>query len=118
MCVCFPRPSSATDAPRRACAARVTLVGLCVCVCQCVQAAHPLLTQLQDQAIDIPTDSVSCWRASYNDFVLKIAIAFPYPERTIVGHFYTRNGQIFRIPSVYYAPDCTRAVNYTHMSNG
>ena len=41
--------------PRRACAARVT----CVCVCQCVQAAHPLLTQLQDQ-VDIPMDSVSC----------------------------------------------------------
>ena len=41
--------------PRRACAARVTVVVLCVCVCvcvsvcQCVQASHPLLTQLQDQ---------------------------------------------------------------------
>ena len=43
--------------PRRACAARVTVVVLCVC--QCVQASHPLLTQLQDQ-VDIPTDSVSC----------------------------------------------------------
>ena len=29
------------------------------CVCQCVQASHPLLTQLQDQ-VDIPMDSVSC----------------------------------------------------------
>ena len=28
-------------------------------VCQCVQASHPLLTQLQDQ-VDIPMDSVSC----------------------------------------------------------
>ena len=63
--------------PRRACAARVTVVVLCVCVrvrvrarararvcqcvsvCQCVQASHPLLTQLQDQ-VDIPMDSVSC----------------------------------------------------------
>ena len=42
--------------PRRACA-RVTVVVLCVC--QCVQASHPLLTQLQDQ-VDIPMDSVSC----------------------------------------------------------
>ena len=32
---------------------------VCVCVCQCVQASHPLLTQLQDQ-VDIPMDSVSC----------------------------------------------------------
>ena len=49
--------------PRRACAARVTVVVPCVCVCQCVcqcvQASHPLLTQLQDQ-VDIPMDSVSC----------------------------------------------------------
>ena len=42
--------------PRRACA-RVTVVVLCVCLC--VQASHPLLTQLQDQ-VDIPMDSVSC----------------------------------------------------------
>ena len=28
-------------------------------VCQCVQASHPLLTQLQDR-VDIPMDSVSC----------------------------------------------------------
>ena len=49
--------------PRRACTARVTVVVLCVCVCvsvcQCVQASHPLLTQLQNQ-VDIPMDSVSC----------------------------------------------------------
>ena len=44
-----------TSNPRRACAARVTVVS----VCQCVQASHPLLTQLQDQ-VDIPMDSVSC----------------------------------------------------------
>ena len=47
--------------------------------------------------------------------VSKIAIAFPY-DRTVVGHFYTRNGLIFRIPSVYYARDFTRAVNlYAHV---
>ena len=65
--------------PRRACAARVT----CVSVCQCVQASHPLLTQLQDQ-VDIPMDSVSCslqiefGRFSYNGLVSKIAIALPH----------------------------------------
>ena len=32
------------------------------------------------------------------------------------AHFYTRNGLIFRIPSVYYALDFTRAVNlYPHV---
>ena len=48
-----PRPSFVREGlgPR--------LVVVCVCVCQCVQAAHPLLTQLQDK-VDIPTDSVSC----------------------------------------------------------
>ena len=48
--------------PRRACAARVTVVVLCVCqcVCQCVQAAHLRLTQLSDK-LDILTDLVSWW---------------------------------------------------------
>ena len=91
---------------------------VCVSVCQCVQASHPLLTQLQDQ-VDIPMDSVSCSLQiefgvfSYNGLVSKIAIALPY---SVVGHFYTRNGLIFRIPSVYYALDFTRAVNlYAHV---
>ena len=48
--------------PRHACAARVTVVVLCVCLC--VQASHPLLTQLQDQ-VDIPMDSVSCSLQNY-----------------------------------------------------
>ena len=56
------------------------------------------------------------WRFSYNGFVSKIAIAFPYFDRTVVGLFLTRNGLIFRIPSVYYARDFTRAVNsYAHV---
>ena len=38
---------------------RPVCVCVCVSVCQCVQASHPLLTQLQDQ-VDIPMDSVSC----------------------------------------------------------
>ena len=42
-------------------------------------------------------------------------MAFPYFAYvcTVVGHFYTQN---VRIPSVYYALDCTRAVNlYAHV---
>ena len=62
--------------PRRACAARV----YSVCVCLCVQASHPLLTQLQDQ-VDIPMDSVSCSlqnNLAFFGVVSKIAIALPY----------------------------------------
>ena len=60
VCACSMQIVSAMSdiiTPRRACAARVTVVVLCVC--QCVQASHPLLTQLQDQ-VDIPMDSISC----------------------------------------------------------
>ena len=74
-----------------------------VCVCACVfvcpgrsSATHATKRQT--------TDLVSCWLQ--NDLVLL----------TVVGHFYTRNGLIFRIPSVYYARDFTRAVNlYAHV---
>ena len=73
----------------------------------CVQAFHPLLTQLQDQ-VDICTYGLSIvlapeliWRISYNGFVSKIAIALPYSR----AHGSLRNGLIFRIPSVYYALD-------------
>ena len=51
-----PRPSFVRES-REGLGPRLVVV--CVCVCQCVQAAHPLLTQLQDK-VDIPTDSVSC----------------------------------------------------------
>ena len=45
-----------------------------VSVCQCVQASHPLLTQLQDQ-VDIPMDSVSC--SLQNEFgVFRIMASF------------------------------------------
>ena len=49
--------------------------------------------------------------------VSEIAMAFPYLRaHGRVGHFYTQNGLIFRIPSVYYALDFTRAVNlYAHV---
>ena len=62
---------------------RPVCVCVCVCVCQCVQAAHLRLTQLSDK-LDILTDLVSWWlqnefwRFSYNGFVSKIAVAFPY----------------------------------------
>ena len=61
--------------PRRACAARVTVVVLCVvCVCQCVQAAHLRLTQLSDK-LDILTDLVSWWLQ--NEFgVFRIMASF------------------------------------------
>ena len=75
------------------------------------QASHPLLTQLQDQ-VDIPMDSVSCslvLRFSYNGFVSKIAVAFPYIRAHGSRPFCMRNGLI-------YARDCTRAVNlYAHV---
>ena len=58
--------------PRRACAARVTEVVLCVCLC--VQAAHLRLTKLSDK-LDILTDLVSCWLQ--NEFgVFRIMASF------------------------------------------
>ena len=55
-------------------------------------------------------------RFSYNGFVSKIAVAFPYLRVHGSRPFCMRNGLIFRIPSVYYARDCTRAVNlYAHV---
>ena len=91
--------------PRRACA-RVTVVVLCVCVCVCVSVhgSNLLVAQLRDKLV-ILTGSVSwslqnlIWRFSYNGFVSKIAIAFPYYELTVYSRpFYTRNGLIFRTP--------------------
>ena len=82
------------------------------CVCVCVQASHPLLTQLQDQ-VDIPMDSVSCSLQNkfgvflYNGFVSKIAMELPYSRAHGSRPFLY--GFIFCIPSVYYALDCTRA---------
>ena len=56
-------------------------VCVCVSVCQCVQASHPLLTQLQDQ-VDIPMDSVSCsLQNKFGVFRLRFEdsyIALPY----------------------------------------
>ena len=102
--------------PRRACAARVTVVVLCVCVCVCPRPSSATrATKRQTRhtgGLSIVLASVLKRRFSYNGFVSEIAMAFPY-ERTVVGHFYTL---IFRIPSVYYALDCTRAVNlYAHV---
>ena len=44
-------------------------------------------------------------------------MAFPYLRvHGSRAFLYAKNGLIFRIPSVYYALDCTRAVNlYAHV---
>ena len=90
MSVCvFPRPSSATDATKRR--SRHT-GGLSIVI---AKGVFRIMASFR--------------RCSYS---------VPY-ERTVVGHFYMRNGLIFRIPSVYYALDFTRAVNlYAHVYNG
>ena len=104
--------------PRRACAARVTVVVLCVSVSVCpglASATHATTRPSRHTyglSIVLAPDKI--WRFSCNGLVSKIAIALPYSR--VVGHFYTRNGLIFRIPSVYYALDFTRAVNlYAHV---
>ena len=56
------------------------------------------------------------WRFSYNGLVSKIAIAFPYLRAHGCRPFLYAKRLIFRIPSVHYAVDFTRAVNlYTHV---
>ena len=87
---------------------------------ECFRGPHLQLTQLSDK-VGILAVSVSCSlvlqrRFSYNGFVSKIAVAFPYLRAHGSRPFCMRNGLIFRIPSVYYARDCTRAVNlYAHV---
>ena len=49
-----------------------------VCVCLCVQASHPLLTQLQDQ-VDIPMDSVSCSLQNNLVFLLSFEDSYSAP---------------------------------------
>ena len=110
-------PHSIIFNPRRACPARVP-VCVCVCVCVSVHGSNLLVAQLCDELV-ILTGSVS-WSLQ-NKFgvfriMAKIAIAFPYLRAHCSRPFYTRNGFIFRIPSLYYARDCTRAVNlYAHV---
>ena len=88
--------------PRHACAARVTVVVLCVCVCvcvcHCVHGSNLLVAQLRDKR--------SYYRAR---FVSKIV--FPYLRAHAI---FIRETDSF--PSVFYARDCTRAVNfYAHV---
>ena len=70
--------------PRRACAARVTVVVLCVCVCVFVcpgrsSATHATKRQTRHtHGLSILLAPELIWRFSYNGFVSKIAIAFPY----------------------------------------
>ena len=92
---------------------------VCECVSECFRGPHLQPTQLSDK-LGILAVSVSCspvfkfWRFSYNGFVSKIAVAFPYSRAHGSRPFCMRNGLIFRIPSVYYARDLTRAVNLYH----
>ena len=97
--------------PRRACAARVYgSRPVCVCVCQCLSSATHATTRpsRHTYGLSIVLAPEKIRRFSYN--------GYSAPILTVVGHFYTRNGLIFRIPSVYYARDFTRAVNlYAHV---
>ena len=87
-------------------------------MCQCVQASHPLLTQLQDQTygLSIVLAPELIWHFSYNGLVSRIAIALPYSRAHGSRPFLYAKRLIFRIPSVYYARDFTCAVNlYAHV---
>ena len=68
--------------PRRACAARVTVVVLCVCVFVCPgrsSVTHATKRQTRHtHGLSILLAPELIWRFSYNGFVSKIAIAFPY----------------------------------------
>ena len=57
----------------QACAARITVLGMCVYVYVCVQASHLLLKPLPNE-VDILTDPL-LWLLPYNGFVVKIAIS-------------------------------------------
>ena len=80
--------------PRRACAARVTVVVLCGCVCVFVCPGRSSATHVTKRhtrhthGLGILLAPELIWRFSYNGFVSKIAIAFPYFDRTVVGHFF------------------------------
>ena len=76
--------------PRHACAARVTVIVLCVCVCPGHSSATHATTRRSRHTV--PTDSVLCSLQndmvfSYNGFVTKIAIAFPILTSARVGLF-------------------------------
>ena len=86
----FPRPSPATDATKR-------------------QSRHT-------GGLSIVFASVLIRLFSYNGLVSKIAIAFPYLRAHGCRPFLYAERFIFRIPSVHYAVDLTRAVNlYAHV---
>ena len=91
--------------------------GYCSCpVCVSVHGSNLLVAQLRDKLV-ILTGSVSWSRFSYNGFVSKIGIAFPYYELTVYSRpfLYAKRAH-FPHSSVYYARDFTRAVNlYAHV---
>ena len=95
---------------------------VCVCVCVCVcpgrsSATHATKRQTRHThglSILVAPDSIR--RFSYNGLVSKIAIALPYSRAHGSRPFLYAKRAHFRIPSVYYARDFTRAVNlYAHV---
>ena len=77
----MPADNTSLINPRRACAARVTVVVLCVCVGVSVcpglsSAIHATTRPTHGLSIVLAPELV--WRFSYNGFVSKIAIALPY----------------------------------------
>ena len=69
-------------------------VCVCVCVCVFVCPGHSSATHVTKRhtrhthGLGILLAPELIWRFSYNGFVSKIAIAFPYFDRTVVGHFF------------------------------
>ena len=67
--------------PRRACAARVTVLGLCVCVCVCPSVCLHLFSTYRDQASSsaIPTRDVALKQATKPPTSSLVPRPFPPP---------------------------------------
>ena len=63
---------------------------VCVSVCPGLSSATHATTRpsRHTYGLSIVLAPELIWRFSYNGFVSKIAIAFPYFDRTVVGHFF------------------------------
>ena len=90
---------------------------VCVCVCVCPgrsSATHVTKRQTRHtHGLSILLAPELIWRFSYNGFVSKIV---PYLRQHGSRPFLYVKRAHFRIPSVYYARDFTRAVNlYVHV---
>ena len=91
-------------------------VVLCVSVSVCPGLASATHATRHTYGLSIVLAPELIWRFSYNGLVSKIAIALPYSRAHGSWPFLYEKRLIFRIPSVYYARDFTRAVNlYAHV---